>query len=163
MSLFGKLDAQNVKSNPFFVEAGTYHAQVTDARYKSFTRKSGEEQRQLIIEYTINEEESAFLDKKVQKFYNLPAADLTLEQFELLPKETQAQINKDMSTLKKDLSGNSANSYQKGLGVPVEDLNDENWNPQVLLGTKVLIGITNFGPDNESVNVRWVNLDQNAE
>lgn len=163
MSIFGKLDAAAVKSNPLFVEAGTYHAEVTNAYFKEFNKKDGSTQRQLHITYTINEPESQYDNKIAKKFYNLVDPELTPEAFALLPADDRAQIEKDMTTLKKDLCGNTTNSFQKGLGVPADDLNDDNWDPKSLVGTKVVIGVRNGGADNESVYVQWVNLDDKSE
>jgi hypothetical protein len=152
MSIFGELDAENIKSNAYFVEAGDYSAEVTDAKFQ--TNKDGD--RQLSIEYTINDEDSQYFDSKVKQFFTLVPADMTQEKMLTLPTETQKSIRRSNSALKRTLCGNPANSSQKGLGVPASDLNDKNWDPAVLRGTKVNIGVNNYGSD--GVNVRWVNL-----
>lgn len=154
MSIFGQLDAQNIPSNPYYVEKGEYSAEVTDAKFK--TTSNGN--RQLHITYTINDEDSQFLDSKVVQFFNLVDADMTAEKAALLPPEEKKKLRKDMSNLKRTLCGNDNNDRQKGLGVPVEDLNDKDWNPQVLIGTKVDLAVNNYGPNDEGVAVRWVNL-----
>lgn len=154
MGLFGKLDAANIPSNPFFIEKGDYSATVTKALFKA----NREGARQLVIEYTIDDEDSEYLDKKASQYFTLPDADMTPEAFELLPSEEKKRIRATLSSMKRTLCGNDASSTQNGLGVDPDDLNDENWNPEVLLGTKVNIGIGNYGANNEGVNVRWVNL-----
>lgn len=154
MSIFGKLDAANVKANPNFVEAGDYLAQVTDARINV----SADERRQLIIQYTIDDAESMFLDKKVTKMYFLPDPDLDEKALMLLPKDERESIIKNISKMKRDLCGNPVNKRQKGLGVDPEILNSPEWDPKSLIGLKVVIHVTNFGTTNEGVNIQWVNL-----
>lgn len=156
MGIFAQLDAENIPTNPFWVEAGTYSAEVTDAKYKN----NNKGQRQLVIEYTINDQDSQFLDQKLAHYFTLPDPDLTQEKFNNLPAEEQKAIRRTLSSMKKTLCGSSAT--QRGLGVPVEDLNDDNWNPEVLKGIKVEIGVKNYGADNNGVNISWVNLDENA-
>lgn len=158
MGIFAKLDAANVKTNPFFVEEGDYSAEVVDA--KIATTSTG--QRQLVITYQINNEDSMYLDKKVNKFYFLPDPDLDEETLSLLPADEQTKILNTLSSLKRDLCGNSANPRQKGLGVDEDVLNSDNWDPKTLIGTKVDIGINNYAirgaSTKEGVNVKWVNL-----
>jgi hypothetical protein len=156
MSIFGKLDAANIPSNPYYVEEGEYKAEVTGASF----RTNSNNDRQLIIEYTITDDNSAFLDAKVTHFLNLPDPDLTAETLALLPPADQQKVRKQMANVKRTLCGNDANSRQKGLGVNEDDLNDDNWNPEVLKGTKVVVAVNNYGPKNENVSVRWVNLDE---
>jgi hypothetical protein len=64
-----------------------------------------------------------------------------------------------MSAIKRTLCGNDGNDKQKGLGVDPDDLNDEKWDPATLVGTKVILAVNNYGPTNEGVAVKWVNLD----
>jgi len=154
MSIFGQLDAAAIPTNPFFIEKGEYEAEVTKAFYKT----NREEQRQLVIEYTITEEDSQFLDSKASQYFTLPDANMTNETLALLPADEQKAIRRTLSAMKRTLCGNDANSSQKGLGVDANDLNDENWDPEVLVGKKVAIGISNYGANNEGVNIRWVNL-----
>lgn len=156
MSLFGKLDAANIPTNPFWVEKGEYSAEVTKAHYKN--NRDG--QRQLVIEYTITDEDSQFLDSKVYHYFTLVDPNMTQESFALLPSEEQKSIRRTLSALKRTLCGNEGNSSQKGLGVSPDDLNDEEWNPETLVGTKVNLGVSNYGANNEGVNVRWVNLSE---
>lgn len=156
MGIFGQLDAQNIPTNPFFVEAGEYSAEVTKAQYKV----NKDQQMQLFIEYTINNEDSQYLDSKVVQYFTLVDSEMTAEAFALLPGEEQKNIRRTMSALKRTLCGNDNNSSQKGLGVNPDDLNDPDWKPEVLVGTKVDIGVANYGATNEGVNVRWVNLSE---
>lgn len=153
MSLFGKLDAANIPTNPFFIEKGDYSAEVTKAQYKT----NRDQQKQLVIEYTITDEESQFLDSRASKYYTLVDSEMTQEMFELMPADEKKKIRQAMAALKRDLCGNDNNPSQKGLGISMDDLNDD-FNPEILVGTKVQIGISNYGANNEGVNIRWVNL-----
>lgn len=152
MSIFGRLDAANIPTNPFFVEAGEYSAEVTAASYK----KTDDGGRTLVIEYTINDEDSAYLDNKVSQRFVLMDPDMTEEAFALLPGEEKKRIQRSNASLKRTLCG--SNEKQRGLGVPVDDLNDADWNPATLIGTKVQIAVVNNGANNEWSNVKWVNL-----
>ncbi len=154
MSIFGKLDAQSIPSNPYFIEKGDYDAEVTKGEFR--TKQDGT--RQLFIEYTITEENSAYLDSRASQFFNLPDPELTQEAFNMMPADDQKKLRQQISAMKRTLCGNDANPSQKGLGVDADDLNDESWDPGSLVGTKVRIGISNYGATNEGVNVRWVNL-----
>lgn len=154
MSIFGKLDAEAIPTNPFFVEKGEYTAEVTNAKFK----QNRDDQKQLHLEYTITDESSQFLDSKVQQFFTLVDSEMTQESFLLLPAEEQKSIRRTMSALKRTLCGNDNNDKQKGLGVRPDELNDENWNPEVLKGTKVMLAVNNYGATNEGVAVKWVNL-----
>jgi len=154
MSIFGQLDAANIPTNPYFVEQGEYEAEVTNAQFK--TTKNGD--RQLQIRYTITDESSAFLDSVVTQFFTLVDPSMTQEDFELLPADEKAKIRKNNSALKRTLCGNENNPSQKGLGVNMDDLNDSDWNPDALVGTKVNLAVNNYGSNNEGVSVRWVNL-----
>jgi hypothetical protein len=154
MSIFGKLDAANIPTNPFWVEKGEYSAEVTKAEYK-FNR---DQQKQLFIEYTITSPESQFLDSKVPQFFTLVDPEMTQEAFAMLPAEEQKAIRRTNSALKRTLCGNDNNPKQRGLGVNPDDLNDENWDPGTLVGTKVDLAINNYGATSEGVAVRWVNL-----
>jgi len=149
MGLFGKLDAANVSANPFYIKQGEYSATVTDARYKE--NRDGE--RQLFIEYTIDDPESQYLDFKATQFFTLPDDDLDEAKFALLPAEEKKKVQRNISNMKKALCGNGNN---KGLGQEPDDLNDASWDPAVLRGLKVDMAISNFGTD--GVNVRWANL-----
>jgi hypothetical protein len=154
MSIFGKLDAAAVSTNPFHIDPGEYFAEVTKAEYKN--KEDGT--RQLVLEFTVSDEDSPFNKYKASQVFNLVDAELTAEMFELLPPAEKQDIRRTMASMKKTLCGADGNSRQKGLGVPVEDLNDENWDPAVVIGTKISMGISNGGSNNEYVNVRWVNI-----
>jgi|SRR5882724_129956 len=154
MSIFGKLDAAAIPTNPYYIEKGEYEAEVTKAQYKM----NRDQQKQLHIEYTITDEGSQFLDSKATQFFTLIDPDMDSEALALLPVDEQKSIRRAISGLKRTLCGNDNNTSQKGLGVDIDDLNDESWNPEVLVGTKVNIGISNYGANNEGVNLKWVNL-----
>ncbi len=154
MSIFGAMDAALIPTNPFWIEKGEYEAEVTKAVFK----ENREKQRQLVIEYTITDEASEFCDKKASQYFTLPDPDMTLEAFELLPADEKKKMRQTLANMKRTLCGNENNSSQRGLGVNAEDLNDAEWDPEVIVGTPVTMGISNYGPTNEGVNVRWVNL-----
>lgn len=154
MSIFGKLDAANIPTNPFWVEAGEYEAEVTEAKYQ--VNKKEKDTRQLVIKYTIDEDESEFNGYQVAQFFNLVDPEMTVEDLELLPLEDRKAIRRNNAALKKTLCGN--NQGQKGLGVDSNDLNDSDWDPGVLVGLKVNIGVRNYGSTNEGVSVQWVSL-----
>lgn len=151
MSIFGKLDAENVPSNPFWVAKGEYESEITDAKFGT----NRDNQRQLIIEFTINDKESQFIDQKVKKYFDLVDVDFDTDKFELLPPEEQKRTRIRISSLKNALCGNGKN---KGLGVDPSELNDEHWNPETLKGIQCDIAISNYGTNNEGVNVRWANI-----
>jgi hypothetical protein len=153
MSIFGKLDAQNIPANPFWIEKGEYKAEITKAAYQT----NRDQKRQLIIEFTINDENSQFLDSKATKYFDLVDPEMTAEQMALLPAEEQKTIRRNLSSLKNALCGSGRN---KGLGVNPDDLNDDTWDPAVLMGTKVDLAISNYGPTNDGVNVRWANIQE---
>ena len=154
MSLFGKLDAANVKTNPLYIEAGEYPAEVTKAEFR--VNRSGE--RQLFLQYTIVDEDSKYHNKRASQFYTLPPADLDAEGLEIL-READAKaaekIESTISGMKRTLSGTSGFAAHRGLGVPEEDLNDPEWTPEGLVGTKIILTISNYGLD--GVNIRMVN------
>lgn len=151
MSIFGKLDAETIPTNPFWVEKGEYDGEITDAKYQN--NRDGE--RQLIITYTIDDADSQFQDSKVNQYFTLVDPEMTLETFSNLPADDQKKIRKNNSALKRTLCGDDRN---KGLGIAADDLNDENWNPEVLKGLKVHFAVYNYGSKDEGVGVRWANL-----
>jgi hypothetical protein len=159
MSIFGQLDAASIPTNPFFVEKGEYQAEVTKALYK----ENRDQQKQLHIEYTITDESSAFFQSRVPQYFNLVDPSMTQEMFELLPPDEKKKIRGHLSNLKRTLCGNDGNDKQKGLGVVPDDLNDANWDPAVLVGTKVILAVNNYGKDDQGVAVRWVNLPSEDE
>ncbi len=159
MGIFGQLDAANIPTNPFYIEKGDYSAEVTDAKFKT----NRDQVKQLYIQYTINDEDSQFLDSKAVQFFDLPDENMTQEMFSLLPSDEQRKMRRNLAALKRTLCGNDSNSSQKGLGVDQNDLNDPNWDPAVLMGTKVNLSITNYGATNEGVNIKWVNLQEDSE
>jgi hypothetical protein len=158
MSIFGKMDAANIPTNPYFIEAGEYHSEVTKAFFKDGRNKDGDATRQLVLEFTIKDEDSQYNGRKQPAYYNLVDPNMTQEDYELLPAKEKASIQRELSKLKRDLCGNENNSSQKGLGVDIEDLNDDSWKPETLIGTEVTLALSNWGPTNEGVNIKWVNL-----
>lgn len=157
MGIFGKLDAANVPSNPFHVEKGEYSAEVTNAEYR---KKKSDDTPQLFIEYTINDEDSQYCDSKVAQYFTLPDPELTHEKMSLLSAEEQRTMRRSLAALKRTLCGNDLNEKQRGLGVDPNELNDPDWTPEALIGTRVRLAVENNGPNKEYVNVKWVNLDQ---
>lgn len=150
MSLFGKLDADNIPSNPFFIEKGEYEAEITDAK---FNVREGK--RQLLITFSITDENSSYFEYKATKYFDLVDPNLTAEDLALLPAADQREIRRQLSSVKNALCGNGRN---KGLGVDPDDLNSEDWDPKVLVGTKVEMAVSNYGPKDQGVNVRWANI-----
>lgn len=153
MSLFGKLDALSIQTNPFFIEKGEYKAEVTKAFYKT----NRDDQKQLHIEFTITDEDSAFVTYKAVKFFTLVDPEMTAEKLALLPAEEQKSIKRNLGSIKKMLCGTDGKVSQRGLGVDPNDLNDE-WDPSVLVGTKCDIAIDNYGDGNNGVAVQWANI-----
>ncbi len=153
MSIFGQLDAASISSNPFLIEQGTYNAVISKAEFRTREDKP----RQFILEYTIDDENSSFNAFKIQKYYNLVDEKMTAEDFAMLPPSEQQTLKRNLANLKKDLCGNEANAQQIGLAINPNDLNDPEWDPSVLMGTSVTIGIVNFGENKERMDVRWVN------
>lgn len=151
MSLFGKLDAANVKTNPLYIEAGEYPAEVTKAEF----RTNRNNQRQLFLQYTITDEDSKFNKKRASQFYTLPPEDLTAEMLAEMPEDEAKKIEDSLSSMKRTLSGTSGFAAHRGLGVDEEELNNPEWTPEGLVGTKIILTISNFGLD--GVNIRMVN------
>lgn len=154
MSIFGKMDAATIPTNPFWIEAGEYKAEVTDAKYQT----NRNDEKQIVIEYVIIDSDSEFVDKKAKQYFVLVEDAMTAETFNLMPAEEKQKIRRDMANLKRTLCGSGNNSNRRGLGVDVNDLNDPAWDPAVLKGLKVDMTITNYGPNDEGINVKYVNL-----
>jgi hypothetical protein len=154
MSIFGQLDAESVSSNPFKVERGVYSAEVTKFEFR--TTANG--QRMLILNCTISDAESQFDGERVDKTYFLPPEDMTQEMLDSLPADEKKRIMRNLSTLKKDLCGDETRSDRKGLGIDPNDLNDPNWNPAVVVGTPVTIGVNNYGTNGSKVDIGFINL-----
>ncbi len=153
MSIFGQLDAANIKTNPLYIEAGEYEAEVTKAEFR---KRASDDARQIYFQYTITAEESKYKGKKASQFFTLVSADMTAEMLAELPVEEQEKIEKSNAALKRTLSGTAGFSNQKGLGVTEEDLNNPEWTPEHLIGTKIILTISNYST--EGVNVRSVNI-----
>lgn len=156
MGIFGKLDAAAVPANPFWVAAGEYSAEVTKAEYSVIQKGNNAGTRQIHIEYTINDE--AYLDSRLHQYFALVDEDMTEEMFEMLPDEEKNKLRKANAKIKQTLCGNGTN--QPGLGVDEMELNDDNWDPKSLVGTKVDIAVANGGDKNQYVNIRWVNKQE---
>ncbi len=150
MSIFGKMDAAKVKTNPYYVEAGDYFGEIVEADIRT---KRDSDDRYLYIQFEILDEESAFKGSKPTLRQDLPAADLTEEVMASLPADDQAKIRRDMTTVKNILCGN--NRFP-GLGIDPEDLNDPDWHPKVLKGLKVNFTVRNFGED--GVQISYANI-----
>jgi len=155
MGIFGKMDAETIPTNPFFVEEGEYTAEITKAAFKESARG-----RQLNIVYIIRYEGSAFNGSPITQFFNLVDSTMDEVSFSLLPADEQKKIRQTNSALKRTLCGTDGRDNQPGLGVSADDLNDENWNPEVLVGLKVDIAVYNYGPNKDQVGVRFVNVSQ---
>lgn len=156
MSIFGKMDAATIPTNPFFIEKGEYTAEITKGLYK----ENRDGQKQLIIEYTIRDDDSQYVGSKATQYFNIVDSEMTEESFALLPADEQKKIRQTNASIKKTLCGNDRNEKQPGLGVSVEDLNSEDpeWDPATLVGKMVNIAIDNWGTD--GVNVKWANIIQ---
>ncbi len=155
MSLFGKLDAANIPTNPFKVDAGTYSAVVTVGEYRQKKDNGG---RQLHIEYQINDPDSEFNNRKVGQYFDLVDESMTEEQMDLLPPDEKSKIKKTNSAIKRTLCGNASRDDQPGLGLTEDDLNDPDWTPEQLVGLNVDVTVYNYGTNNDNTGVRFVNL-----
>lgn len=153
MSIFGKLDAANIPTNPFFIKQGEYGAEVTEAQFKT----NRDQQRQIYIQYTISDE-GPYKGMKANQYFNLVDENMTDEMFDLLPADEQKTIRRNNANLKKTLCGSDGNDKQPGLGVSIDDINSADWDPKSLVGTPVNLAIGNYG-DNK-VQVNWVNIIQ---
>ncbi len=156
MSLFGELDAAEISSNPFKIDAGEYESEITAAEYR--TDRDG--RRQLYLKYTITDTNSEFKGESQGHFFPLVDADMTHEKLEMMPLEERQKIRKDNANVKRTLCGNPGHKNQPGLGVDPDDLNQPDWNPASLLGTPVIMCINNFGTNNQGTGIRWVNVIQ---
>ena len=156
MGLFGDLDAAAVNSNPFFVAQDDYEAVVSKAEY----RVSRDGQRQLYIEYTITDVNSEYQGQKLQKYFPLVAEDMNEQKMALLPPNEKKEIQKNNAALKRALCGNEGSANQPGLGVNPDDLNSDDWKPESLINTPVIVAVQNYGPNNQGVAVKWANVIQ---
>lgn len=154
MGLFGKLDAANIPTNFFYVAAGDYSATITVAEYRNKRDQSG---IQLHIEYQIDDPDSEFLDSRISQYFDLVDPDMTEEEFDNLPADEKKKIRKTNSSIKRTLCG-SGRDDQPGLGVTEDNLNDPEWDPKSLVNSKVDLTIYNYGPKNEGVGIRYVNV-----
>lgn len=153
MSIFGKLDAALVKTDPFFIAAGDYYASITASEVKIY-----EEKPQFVITYKINDASSPYNNFSARKIYNLPDPDMTQEDYELLSGKERQRLDTAMASLKRDLCGRDEDPEDNGLGVDPNDLNNPEWNPASLVGLEVIISINNYGANNSGVGVKRVVL-----
>ncbi len=152
MGIFGQLDAAAIPSNAFFIKQGEYPAEVTLAEFQT----NKDDERMLVIEYTINDESSEFDGQKQRQRFVLIDSAMTQEMFEELSGEEKKTLRNRMTNLKRTLCGNG--SFSKGLGVDINDLNDPEWNPSVLMGLQVIMAIKNFGAENTGTSINYVNI-----
>ncbi len=153
MSLFGQLDAANIPSDPYFIEKGEYECEVVKAEYS----KNRDGERQLHIVYKITDNFSEYEGKQAHQYFVLVDSEMTQEKFDLLPADEKKKIRGRNSAIKRTLCGVEGRDNQKGLEIDPEELNDPNWNPEVLVGKQCMVTISNFGDHNTGVNVKWVN------
>ncbi len=152
MSIFGKLDAAVISTNPYKIDEGDYDGEIVDAEFG--IARDGET-RQLMIEYTITTEDSSFKGQNVKEFFSLVPEDFTHETMAMLPPDEQKKIRQNLANLKGRLCGRSERN--KGLGIDEDDLNSEGWSPVVLKGLAVRLGINN-GRDGQYTNVKYAVL-----
>lgn len=151
--IFGQLDAESIPDNPFKIDQGEYRAVVSNAFYTVNAKKDN--QPQLVIAYSITDKDSKYVGREVRDWLDY-FPDITDDNFELLPPDEQARIERALSTIKRRLCGQPKRKPPlKGLGVELSDL-DENWDPSVLNGTEVDIAVVNSGDNNEFTNIKWV-------
>ena len=157
MSIFGMMDADKIPTNPFWIKCGEYFGEVVTSELRENSNNENKS-RMFFLEYKI-ESEGGFKGRRAQHRLPLPAADFTEEDMALLSEEDQAKVMRQISTAKRVLCGDG---YRKGLGVPVESLNDPEWDPAEILTRKVNFLIDNYGDDNNGVQIKWVELDEDA-
>ena len=68
MSIFGQLDAAKIKTNPLYIEAGEYEAEVVKAEFRT---RNSDNARQIYFQYQITQEESKYNGKKASQFFTL--------------------------------------------------------------------------------------------
>jgi hypothetical protein len=149
MSVFGKLDAKTVSTNPYFIKAGDYEGEILNAEYAT----NRDDVRQLVIEYVITTEDSPYNGSRTKEYFPMVSENMTQEMFDMLPPEEQKKIRTNNANLKKRLCG--YNDKNTGLGVSEDDLNDENWTPAALKGISVRLGISN-GNNDQYTNIKYV-------
>jgi hypothetical protein len=154
MGIFGKLDARNVSTNPFFVEEGEYTGVVESAKIVENKEK---EKTQLIISYKITDKGNKYYGKLVTEWFTI-YPEMDEETYASLSPEEQGIVDRNNTNVKRRLCGWSkpdGTVVSTGLGVPESELN-EDWDPKVLLNIEVDLGVKNSGDDNEYTNVKWV-------
>lgn len=154
MGIFGALDVDDIPDNPFWIEKGEYEAFVSNAYFH--TNEKRDNQRQLVICYKITDKESKFYDKEVRDWFDV-FPDLTKEDYNAMPGQDQAKIDRSLGSLKRRLCGQSDSKYN-GLGVDVSELSDPNWDPKTLKNKQVIVAIKNYGEDDSQVGIKWVSV-----
>ena len=133
MSLFGDLDIAAASDDPFNIDEGVYEGVVSAVTTKETKDKTG---KGLIITYTVTDEDSPMVGRKIDEWKNLPQP---ADPHNLTPEE-----DRDASFLKMRL---------KSLGVAEEDMNTVE--PDDLIGTEVVFTVKKKG---EYTNVVKVEL-----
>lgn len=148
MGLFGNVDVSEVPEDPFFVEDGTYLAQITE-----FKNVNNEEKNVhgLVIRWQILDEDSDFFEANVDDWKTTYP---DLDEDSLTP-----DIKKDLSRLKNRLLA---------IGVTEDDMN--NWSDEVAaeyVGTEAYITVKNTtnqdDPSKKYRNVTFVRLPAPAD
>lgn len=142
--LFGKLDVDNIPTNPFWIKAGTYDAVVQGVR-KQQTREG---RWKLVIRYAITEDGSEFYGNTAEEWIDFDP-DMDEDTYESMSAEEKRALKRALSRIKNRL---------KMLGVPDLELGDPELDLESLTGVDVQIDIVNRGDDDEFVNVQRVKL-----
>lgn len=138
MSLFGDLDIQNAQDDPFNIDEGTYKGTVTAVAVKEHKDKT---KKGLVFTYTVIDEESPMLGRKIDEWKNLPQPE---DPSNLTPEE-----ERDASFLKMRL---------KSLGIPEDEMNSVG--AEDLLAIDVYFTVKKKG---EYTNVTKVELASDVE
>lgn len=133
MSLFGDLDIAAAADDPFNIDEGVYEGTISAVTKKESNDKT---KKGLVITYTVTDEESPMIGRKIDEWKNLPQP---ADPHNMTPEE-----ERDVSFLKMRL---------KSLGVAEEDMNTVE--PEDLIGTDVVFTVKKKG---EYTNVVKVEL-----
>lgn len=141
-SVFGDIDAEDIQTNPYFVEGGVYYGRISKAEFKE---NSDGTKINLMISYEIT---GAADSENEQYVGNWPTdflrvyPNLTKEDEAAMDADDRKKLKDDRVRLVRRLCGGGKG--RPGLGVPKADLNDPDWNPEVLVGTEVEMFIKNW-------------------
>ena len=149
MSLFGELDAAEISTNPFYVEAGEYSGKIVEAKHTE--DRDGNPRFQ--IRYVITDEMSDYHGKTLMDSFKL-FPGMTSELLATLPPAEKKEVRDALGALKRRLCGQENVEDDKGLGVLEEELNDEEWDPKTLVDMEVELAVVNSA-DNTRSFVRW--------